>query len=359
MLSKIKVILILVAVLTTGLFAQCESIEAKVNSLNKEFNSIREQMSDPAITKEKYDELHKKYNTKWKELQAKRVELKKCEERANQKYKALYNEGVSLKKAGKLQEAYNKFNESLLDKPDYDKSIYQIADVSIDLKKFNDVAKYTEMVDDNEKKGILYFQWARALVKSKQYNSAIDIYNKAAKLNNPAKSNTDAASAYLKIGLIYQNYKSDNGSALAYYKKSSNIDSRNSTVWELLGALTMELKPTKQKPRDEIAKEAGRYFEKGVALGKRNKNYSMLCARLAQAYNLQGKAKSAHDIAKQSLAAGNGRNQGLAYLELGKALMKMKKYDDARNALEKAKNDLATKKSAEYELTNLDKILNG
>jgi tetratricopeptide (TPR) repeat protein len=344
----IVALIILVTATLTGLFGEdCTQLENEVKALNKAFNEIRTKMSDKGISKEEYNNLKKSYNKAWKDLSAKKSELKACEEKASQKHKFFYNEAVKMAKGKDFKGAIAKLRESLAEKADFqvakDKAVFYAARIQ-DLNTLNEFIKDV----DKDEKAKAYYTLARTY-KNKNANTAIKYYLEAAKYGREAKS-------YYWAGVLSYTKLSKHSEAIGYFKKSLSYK-KDGKTYELLGACYMESKPTKTMKKAQLVEEAVKYLSKGVALGsKNNKDFHIVCARLAQAYNEQGKSKSALNNAIKSLQNSSDKNYGLAHFEKGRALFKMKKYDEAKTSFNIAKNDIILSQNCQFWLKEIEKV---
>ncbi|PID27673.1 MAG: hypothetical protein CR982_05115 [Candidatus Cloacimonadota bacterium] len=345
----LALILLLTASMTTLFGGDCDQIKKELKALEKTFGEIRKKMGDKGQvdTKEKYNKLKASYNETWKKISAKKVELKKCEQKENQKYKFYLQEAVNLKKSKDYKGAIKKLELSLSEKPDYDKALNLMTEYSAKIKDMKTFNKFIGKVDKKQKSKA-YYMLARSY-KDSNPKTAIKYYLEAAKYGRQGKS-------YYWAGVLYYTKLTDYSSAISNFKKSLKY-SKSGKTYELLGACYMEAKPTKKMNKKALVAEAIKYLSKGVKLGsKNNQTYHIICARLAQAYNEEGKAKSALNYAIKSLDFSPNKKYGLAHFEKGRALFKMKKYKEAKEAFLVAKDDLILSQNAQYWLKEIEKV---
>lgn len=76
-MSKVSAIVILAAMFM--LFSQeCDKYKKEIDTLMKEFNEVKEKMSQPGITRDEYDDLYSIYTTTWDDIVNLQKEQKKC-----------------------------------------------------------------------------------------------------------------------------------------------------------------------------------------------------------------------------------------------------------------------------------------
>ncbi|MBN1967874.1 MAG: hypothetical protein JXR48_13290 [Candidatus Delongbacteria bacterium] len=331
-----------------GLLAEdCSKIENEVKAFEAKFKQITADMGDKSITKDKYEALKQEYAKVWKQLSSKKAELKKCEEKANQKHKFHYNNAMKLKKDEDYKGAVEELKLALKESPDFTEAMEKLAEYSAKLKDEATVMAYVPKINDESKAKALYIL-AKEL-KANDTQKAIKYYIEAAKYGRQADS-------YYWVGALYYTKLTDYNNAISYFEKSLKFE-KDAKVYELLGACYMEMKPDKPADKTVNIEKAISYFEKGEAFGPtKNKEYYMLCLRLSQAYNELGKSASALEMAIKSIQNNSNKNYGPAHLEKGKALFRMKKYKEAKESLTIAKEDALVSQNADYWLKEIEKV---
>lgn len=323
-----------------------KSYEQKLDA----WKEIETKMKSDEVTKAKYDELLPQYNALWAEAEKLKTEYLKCQDETENKHKASYNDGIQLKKDKKFKEALAKFKEAISIKQDFDEAYEQAADVCAEVANYSEMEKYLEKVKNGEEKGKTYYKVGNDLIHTNP-DKAIEYYTKMAKYYKPDNAN------YL-IGGVYISKKNDPANAIVYYKKALQLDPTDHKTYNALGGCLVELSNiTKSKEeKDQLIAEAVSVMLKGVQLGSKGyKKYYELCIRLSQLYNLQGKAVSALQYADQAIENSKDAKYSLGHLERGIALVKMKRYDEAKKSLLIAQEDFLTKSSVEFYLGEIEK----
>jgi hypothetical protein len=323
-----------------------KNYEAKLDA----WKEIETKMKSDEITKAKYDELLPKYNELWAEAEKLKAEYLKCQDESENKHKASYNDGISLKKDRKYKEALNKFIEAIKLEPDFQEAYEQAADVCAELGNYTEMEKYLEKVKDGNERGKTYHKVGGDLIH-KNPDKAIEYYLKMAKYYKPDN-------AYYLIGGIYLTKKNDPENAIVYYRKALQIDPKDHKTYNALGGSLEQLSSASKnkEEKDRLIGEAVSVMLKGVQLGPKGySKYYELCARLSQLYNVQGKAVSALQYADQAIQYSKDAKYSLGHLERGIALNKMKRYAEAKASLIIAQEDLMTKSAAEFYLSEIEK----
>lgn len=320
--------------------SQCDKMKKDYDAKMAEFEKIQTSMKSASAEgdNEKYAELNIQYNKVWKEAGQMKKDWQACEDESKNKHKKAFNEGIKLKKDGNKAGALAKFEAAIKDDPTFEDAYYNACVIMLDIKKYTNFDEYVAKIKDKDRKGVLLMKKASNLAEANNYQEAIKAFTETAKTYKPDY-------AYYRIGMIYHEKLFDYNSAVSFLKKSIEADAKTAKTYEALGVAYMELKNTA---------EAISAFEKGAKTNdKQYSNYGVLYYRLAQAYNMIDNAKNGLENANKSIAAAKGKTFGPAYFEKGVALKKMGNMAEAKAAFETAKNDLATKKSAEYELEQM------
>lgn len=317
------------------------------------WKEIETRMKSTDITKAQYDELLPKYNLLWEESENLRKDYLKCKDESENLHKAAYNEGIQLKKDKNLKEALEKFKEAIAIKNDFDEAYYQAADVSADLGNFSEMEKYLEGMKNTEDRGKIYYKVGNDIIHSNP-DRAIEYYLKMSKYYKPEN-------AYYLIGGVYVTKKNDPGKAVEYYKKALKLDPKDHKIYNALGGSLVEqsnlVKGKEEK--DRLTEEAISVFLKGIQLGPKGyRKFYELCVRLSQLYNVQGRAISALEYADKAITYSKDAKYSLGHLERAIALVKMKKYDDAKRSLLIAQEDFLTKQSVEFWLGEIERLKN-
>lgn len=315
------------------------------------WKEIETKMKSDEITKAKYDDLLPQYNSLWEESEKLKRDYLKCKDESENQHKAFYNEGIQLKKDNKYKEALEKFLEALKIKPDFEEAYQQAASVSAEMNNYEDMEKYIEKIKTEEEKGKIYYKVGNDLVHTNP-DKAIEYYTKMAKYYKPDNAN------YL-IGGVYISKKNDPQNAVVYYNKALKIDPTDHKTYNALGGSLVELSnlSKNKEEKDNLIDEAVSVMLKGVQLGPKGyKKYYELCVRLAQLYNLQGKAISALEYADSAIKYSKDSKYSLGHLERGIALIKMKKYAEAKKSLLIAQEDFLTKSSVEFWLGEIERL---
>lgn len=344
--------IVIIFILTTiSLYADpCSDLKKAYDKKINEWKEIEIEMKNDETSKKRYDELLPEYNKKWEEAQKLKGELKQCDEESKNVHKAFYNKGIKLKKEKKYEEALAQFEGALKIEKDFEDARNQICLVYIELGQFAEFDKSIDSIKDKETKGKLYHAAGKKILHS-QPDTAIKYYKAMAKLYKPEK-------AYYLIAGIYITKKDDPKTAITYYKKALTLSPKEHKIYNALGATIVELsgKTTNKVEKDKLLEEAASIFLKGVKLGKkRYRKYYEICIRLAQIYNIQGRATSALEYADMAIKYNNDKEYSLAYLEKGIALIKMKQYKQAKKMLKIAEKDFQTKNSVKYWLGEIAK----
>ena len=321
----------------------CEPLKVQYKAKLAQFEVIKGKMSKPDISKDDYNELYKQYTALWAEASQIKKKIQICEQSAKSKHLALFNEGITLKKAKKYEEALSKFIEIPKIKSDFTKVYYQIVDVLISLGRDGDIDNWLPKVATDAEKGKLLYKRASA-IKNSNPTKAIKYYAKMAKYYKPAK-------AYYLAGMVYLNKLYNKHKALTNFKAALKYTPEDPKLHDAIGATIMDMKPPKGKTKKDQATEAISYFKKGVKYSEGYKSLDLLCVRLAQAYNLLDQHKSAIKYADMALKNTKKSNLATANLEKGIALCKLDKCKDAKKYLTLAKKDMSTKSTAEFWLS--------
>jgi tetratricopeptide (TPR) repeat protein len=201
--------------------------------------------------------------------------------------KALYEEGLQLKKDNQPAAAIEKFKKAIALKPGYTDAIYEMGWCQ------NDTKDYAGAITSLRKARAVwstipkvYFELAYAFEKSNQIDSAIETYNKCLFYK------ADYSNAYKQLGYIAYD-KSDYAVALSYFEKYEAA--AKNTITDYLY-----------------------WYRKGFS-SNALKNYE--AAKTALLLSLEYKADYIN-----------------TYLELGYACSKLKQNDDAINYFTKAKD---------------------
>ncbi|MBU4487169.1 MAG: hypothetical protein KKD38_09610, partial [Candidatus Delongbacteria bacterium] len=315
------------------------------------WKEIETKMKSGDITKTQYDELLPKYNSLWGESEKLKKDYMKCKDEDENKHKASYNEGIQFKKDKKFKEALAKFVEAIKIKDDFEEAYQQAADVCAELANFTDMEKYLAKIKTDEERGKIYYRVGNDLLHTNP-DKAIEYYIKMSKYYKPDN-------AYYLIGGVYISKKNDPENAIVYYKKALKIDPKDHKTYNALGGSLVELSnlSKNKEEKDKLIEEAISVILKGIQLGDKGyRKYYELCVRLAQLYNLQGKAISALEYADKSIKFSKDSKYSLGHLEKAIALIKMKKYDEAKKSLQIAQEDFLAKPSAEYWLGEIKRI---
>ncbi len=315
------------------------------------WKEVETKMKSTDITKAQYDELLPEYNKLWEESENLRKDYLKCKDESENLHKASYNEGIQLKKDKNFKEALEKFNEAIKIKNDFDEAYYQAADVCAELGDYNEMEKYLEGLKNDEDRGKIYYKVGNDITQTNP-DLAIEYYIKMAKYYKPDN-------AYYLIGGVYLTKKNDPEKAIDYYRKALKVDAKDHKTYNALGGSLVELSSLSKnkEEKDKLIDEAVSVFLKGIELGSKGyRKYYELCIRLAQLYNVQGRAISALEYADKAIQYSKDSKYSLGHLERGIALIKMKKYDDARKSLNIAKEDFLTKQAVEGWLAEIDRL---
>ncbi|MDA3885015.1 MAG: hypothetical protein PF638_05415 [Candidatus Delongbacteria bacterium] len=344
--------IVMIFILTTiSLCADaCSDLKKAYDKKIQEWKDIETEMKNDETSKKRYDELLPQYNKKWEEAQKLKGELKQCDEESKNEHKAFYNKGINLKKDKKYEDALIQFQEALKIEKDFEDAFNQICLVYIELGQFTEFNKAIEKIKDKKTIGKLYHAAGKKVIHS-QPDIAIKYYKSMAKVYKPEK-------AYYLIAGIYITKKDDPKTAIAYYQKALKLDPKEHKIYNALGATIVELsgKTTNKVEKDKLLDEAASVFLKGVKLGKkRYRKYYEICIRLAQIYNLQGRASSALEYADLAIKYNKDKKYSLAHLERGIALVKMRRYGEAKRMFDIAQQDFQTKNSVKYWLGEIKK----
>ncbi|MDA3839036.1 MAG: hypothetical protein PF574_08665 [Candidatus Delongbacteria bacterium] len=347
-----RLFIIIIFILTTiSLYADaCSDLKKAYDKKIEAWKDIEIEMKNDETSKKRYDELLPKYNKTWEEAQKLKGELKQCDEESKNEHKAFYNKGIKLKKDKKYEDALIQFQEALKIEKDFEDAFNQICLVYIELGQFTEFDESIKKIKDKKTKGKLYHAAGRKMLHSKP-DIAIKYYKRMAKIYKPEK-------AYYLIAVIYITKKDDPKTAITYYKKALKLDPKEHKIYNALGATIVELshKTTNKVEKDKLLDEAVSVFLKGVKLGKkRYRKYYEICIRLAQIYNIQGRASSALEYANMALKHNKDKKYSLAHLEKGIALVKMKRYREAKRMFNIAQEDFQTKNSVKYWLGEIKK----
>ena len=328
----------------------CSDLKKAYEKKIEEWKDIEIKMKNDETSKAKYDELLPEYNKKWDEAQKLKGQLKQCDEESKNVHKAFYNKGIKLKKEKKYTKALEQFQEALKVEKDFEDAINQICLVYIELGRLTNFEKYVKKIKNKKTKGKLYHTAGKKMLHAKP-DRAIKYYKSMAKNYKPEK-------AYYLIAGIYITKKDDPKTAITYYKKALKLNPKEHKIYNALGATIVELsgKSTNKKEKDKLLDEAASVFLKGVKLGKkRYRKYYEICIRLAQIYNTKGKSTSALKYAEMALKYNKDKKYSLAHLEKGIALVKMRKYNEAKRMFKIAEEDFQTKTSVKYWLGEIKK----
>lgn len=309
----------------------------------EQWKEIEKQMKSTEITKAQYDALLPEYNKLWEESENLKKEYLICKDESENLHKASYNEGIQLKKDKKYKEALEKFKEAIKIKNDFDEAYYQAADVCSELGEFDQMEKFLEGMKNSEDRGKIYYKVGNDIIHTNP-DRAIDYYTKMAKYYKPEN-------AYYLIGGVYLTKKNDPSKAIDFYRKSLAVDPKDHKTYNALGGSIVELSNLVKgkEEKDKLVEEAISVFLKGIQLGPKGyRKFYELCVRLAQLYNLEGRAISALEYADKAIQYSKDSKYSLGHLERAIALIKMKKYDDAKRSLLIAQEDFLTKQSVEY-----------
>ncbi|MBN2790822.1 MAG: tetratricopeptide repeat protein [Candidatus Delongbacteria bacterium] len=328
----------------------CADIKKAYDKKIEEWKEIETEMKNDETSKKRYEELLPEYNKKWEEAQKLKGDLKQCDEESKNVHKAFYNKGINLKKEKKYEEALEQFKKALEVEKDFEDAFNQICLVYIELGQFSNFEKEVEKIKDKDTKGKLYHAAGKKVLHSKP-DIAIKYYKEMANYYKPDK-------AYYLIAGIYVTKKDDPKTAITYYKKAMKLDPKDHKIFNALGATIVELsgKTTNKVEKDNLLEEAASILLQGVKLGKKGyTKYYEICIRLAQIYNIQGKATSALTYADMAISNNKDKKYSLAHLEKGIALIKMKQYSQAKKMLLIAQEDFQTKNAVKYWLDEIAK----
>ncbi|MFO7809909.1 MAG: tetratricopeptide repeat protein, partial [Candidatus Delongbacteria bacterium] len=227
------------------------------------------------------------------------------------------------------------------------------AEISAELENYSDMEKYISKMKNKRNKGRIYNKIGNKL-RNSDPDKAIEYYKEMAKYYKPEK-------AYYLIGGVYITKKNDPDKAIEYYRRSLKLDPKEHKTYNALGASIVE-KSNTVKSRDEKNKlidEAISIFLKGIELGPRGyRNFYELCVRLAQLYNVQGRAISALEYADKSIEYSKDDKYSLGHLERAIALVKMKRYDEAVRSLKIAEEDYSTRSTVKSWLEEIERLRN-
>ncbi len=339
---------------TTFLFADpCAEKKKLFDAKQDAWKEIETKMKSSDITKAQYDNLLPQYNKLWEESENLRKEYLKCKDESENLHKASYNEGIQLKKDKKMKEALEKFREAISIKNDFEEAYYQAADVSSELSDYAGMEKFLESMKNTEDRGKIYYKVGNDLTHSNP-DLAIQYYTKMAKYYKPEN-------AYYLIGGVYVTKKNDPANAVTYYRRALQLDPKDHKIYNALGGSLVELSNIgkSKEEKDKLTEEAVSVFLKGIQLGPKGyRKFYELCVRLSQLYNVQGRAVSALEYADKAIEYSKDSKYSLGHLERGIALIKMKKYDEAKRSLTIAKEDFLTKQSVEFWLGEIEKMAN-
>lgn len=213
MKKQLIITIFIMIFISTPLFgdgSKCESLKKEYEVKLAKFNDVKNQMSKPDISKEKYNELYKQYTALWSEASQVKKKIQVCEQGEKSKHLAVFNEGIALKKEKKYTDALEKFIEVTKIKPDFQKVNYQIVGVLISLGRDGEIDKWLDLVNDADEKGKLLYRRASA-VKNSKPALAIKYYANMAKYYKPAK-------AYYLAGMVYLNKLYNKERAVANFK---------------------------------------------------------------------------------------------------------------------------------------------
>lgn len=334
-----------------GNTGNCESLKKEYQIKIDKFNSVKNKMSKPDISKDEYDQLYADYTELWSEASQVKKKIQECEQNAKSKHLALFNEGIALKKDKKYAEALAKFLEVTKIKSDFQKVNYQIVDVLIYLGRDGEIDKWLDQVNDAEEKGKLLYKRATA-VKNTDSKKSIKYYAEMAKYYKPAK-------AYYLAGMVYLNKLYNKEKAVVNFKAALKYTPEDPKLYDAIGATIMELKPPKGKTKKDLTTEAIVYFKNGIKYGEGYKYLDVLCVRLAQAYNSIDQNKNAIKYADMAIKNTKSKNLASANLEKGIALCKMDSCSEAKKYLLLANKDITTKSQATFWLDKANEAAEG
>ncbi|MFO7810424.1 MAG: hypothetical protein R6V47_03515, partial [Candidatus Delongbacteria bacterium] len=130
-MSSIRIILAIIFSLTI-VYAQdpCEEKKEMYENTLEEWNTIKTKMESIEISKSEYDEMLPEYNRLWQESERLKAEYLKCKDEAENKHKAVYNQGIKLKKEKEYQKALDKFVEAIEIESNFEEAYEQAAEIS-------------------------------------------------------------------------------------------------------------------------------------------------------------------------------------------------------------------------------------
>jgi tetratricopeptide (TPR) repeat protein len=331
----------------------CDAKKKLYENKLDQWKEIETKMKSPEVTKAQYDGYLPQYKALWDEAETLKADYLKCKDESENQHKAAYNDGIRLKKEKNYKEALDKFKEALKIKNDFTDALEQIADVNAEMGNYAEMEKSMEKLTDDEARGKIYYKVGNNLMHTSP-DQAIEYYLKMSKFYKPDN-------AFYLIGGVYVSKKNDPKNAVVYYKKALQIDPKDHKTYNALGGSLVELSniTTVKEEKDKLIEEAVSVLLKGVQLGEKGyRKYYELCVRLAQLYNLQGKAISALEYADKSIKLSKDSKYSLGHLERAVALIKMKKFDDAKKSLAIAQEDFLTKQSVEFWLAEIERSKN-
>ena len=98
MKKQLIITIFIMMFISTPLFGvgnKCDTLKKEYEVKLSKFNDVKSQMSKPDITKEKYNELYKRYTVLWSEASQIKKKIQECEEGVKSKHLAVFNEGIA------------------------------------------------------------------------------------------------------------------------------------------------------------------------------------------------------------------------------------------------------------------------
>lgn len=293
----------------------------------------------------------------------------------------LFNEGNSLLRAGNLAEAVDRYQQAIQIVEDH-RYYYQKAVALLRMQRFEDAVnafnRALELGSDMETvqlglSGAL-MGMGEQLFSAGNYSGAINQYKKAIELNPDPRY-------YNRLGIALRRDNREN-EAVDAFRKAVELDPTYSVGYVGLGGAyvslgrfddaieayttALELDPTLQQARLGLAtaytakgneamnrgqiRNAIESLQKAVEVHPQHGQAYLL---LAVAHNRLDQPQQAEENARLALEHRRGGQRGSEYFELGVALRKQGRIQEAIRAFEEAARDPRYRRNAEYELEEL------
>ena len=249
----------------------------------------------------------------------------------------LAKSGDAQYKIGEYQDALDLYLESVKYYPSFSAVLYRITNVYQKLNNYEKAASFakeTLIYDGSHYKAMKSL--GDIYSKLGDVDKSIDYYNMS------INTNPQYYKTYYSLARLLKE-KGDVKGAIQNLEKAVMINSRYDKAYTLLGVIYSDNNDFEQS-----------IYNFNRALATDDKNFQ-LHFRLAEVYNKSGQHLKAKESAKESLR--RKRNYGGASFELGYAELYLCNKIAAQDAFEKAKKDKNYRKSANYHLDHLDKLI--